>query len=456
MDNFSLDEQQQRLLRHLLTQSVGSDVSSPLYSGTPAPPGMSDTTYNYGGDSMGGSYYSHYHGYSDSGVSYGGSGSYNMTNYSLDESLYQKHKTNSIPDSTMPPPGLNPYTSVNGYNYNHYYNNFSGLDQFNGMLQDSNYNGSATNDQQAGVHGFATYDLQAGVNGSAIYDQQASIIGAQSAPDTVPIITTQQSASIPTEVASQYKNNKKSETLFNFLKKKDDKDDATGNATPTIWSPAEQHVQPSSIVQDKSKSDLLKKLLLGGASAPSTSGAATLTILSKNSDSSKKKPQSSNNAVPVNVPKKPVNYADVVVAGVTPSQEQSKEHSKGQNKPSKPSQSASKTSLPAKTSQPAAKAGNATTDSKVSQPAIAKGAGNKNDNRSAAPEVNAAVGKNVHVARKSDEKKKENYSNNLKSTRQTPQSSTSSGMKKVPSSNFATSVTLTAPDPVNIPLPTDW
>ncbi len=73
MDNFSLDEQQQRLLNHLLTQSVGSDVSSPLYNSTPAPPGytahsgmgMSDSTgmtYNYGADNMGSSYYNYYQG----------------------------------------------------------------------------------------------------------------------------------------------------------------------------------------------------------------------------------------------------------------------------------------------------------------------------------------------------------------------------------------------------------
>ncbi len=344
-----------------------------------------------------------------------------MTNYSLDESLYQKHnKTNSNPDTTMPPPGLNPYANLNGYNYQ-YYNNFAGLDQFNGMLQDSNYNGSVT------------------------YEQQASVISAQSAPDTEPVVNAQQSASIPTEVASQYKNNKKSETLFNFLKKNDNKDDATGNATPATTLPAEQYVQPSVIVQDKSKSDLLKKMLLGGASAPSTTQSSTATpvILSKNSDSNKKKPQTNNNAAPVTVPKKPVNYADVVVTGATPSKEPSKE----QNKPSKTNQSAPKTS------QPSAKAGSTSTDSKGSQPAIAKGASNKNENRNAAPKAKAAVGKNEN-ARKSDEKKKENHSNNLKSSK--AQSNTNNGMKKVPSSNFATSVTLTAPDPVNIPLPEDW
>jgi hypothetical protein len=53
--------------------------------------------------------------------------------------------------------------------------------------------------------------------------------------------------------------------------------------------------------------------------------------------------------------------------------------------------------------------------------------------------------------RKSDEKKKENHSNNLKSSKPAQ-----SNIKKVPSGNFATSVTLTAPDPVNIPLPEDW
>ena len=72
MDNFSLDEQQKRLLQHLLTHSVGSDVSTPMYGSTSAPPGYSSTdsgmgdtnglTYNYGSDGMGSSYYNYYQG----------------------------------------------------------------------------------------------------------------------------------------------------------------------------------------------------------------------------------------------------------------------------------------------------------------------------------------------------------------------------------------------------------
>jgi serine/threonine protein kinase len=81
-------------------------------------------------------------------------------------------------------------------------------------------------------------------------------------PDTEATAVIQQNASIPTEVASQYKNNKKSETLFNFLKKNDSKDSAANSTTPITVSPVEQQVhQPSVIVADKSKSDLLKKML---------------------------------------------------------------------------------------------------------------------------------------------------------------------------------------------------
>ncbi len=422
-----MDEQQQRLLQHLLTQSVGSDVS--------APPGYSTNTSsttgynNYGSESN--SYYNYYQGYSDSGISYGGLGSYNMTNYSLDESLYQRHKSNK-PDTSLPPPGLNPYANVNGFNYNQFYNNF---DQFNDMLQ-----------------GYNSYES---VPPMPLYDDaQSTVVNIPIVPDTEVTAVTQQNASIPTEVASQYKNNKKSETLFNFLKKNDSKDSAASSTTPITVSPLEQQGhQPSAIVADKSKSDLLKKMLLGGVSAPAQTGtapSATPIILSRNSENKKKAP-SSNNAAPVNVPKKPVNYADVLMTGAVPTKEQSvtKEHKSP--KTSQPA-AAPKASQPAKggsvvvDSKGAAKGGNVSADSK----GAAKGSSSKSESKSAAPVVKPSTSKTDSV-RKSDEKKKENHSSNLKSSKPAQ-----SNIKKVPSGNFATSVTLTAPDPVNIPLPEDW
>ena len=408
-----MDEQQRRLLQHLLTQSVGSDVS--------APPGYSTNTSgttgynNYGSESN--SYYNYYQGYSDSGINYGGSGisygglgSYNMTNYSLDESLYHRHKSNK-PDTSVPPPGSNPYANVNGFNYNQFYNNF---DQINDMLQ--------------GYNSYKSVPPMPSYN-----DAQSTVVNIPIVPDTEATAVIQQNASIPTEVASQYKNNKKSETLFNFLKKNDSKDSAASSTTPITVSPVEQQVhQPSVIVADKSKSDLLKKMLLGGVSASAQTGtapSATPIILSRNIENNKKK-------APVNVPKKPVNYADVLMTGAVPTKELSatKEH-----KSPKTSQPTPKASLPAK-------GGNVSVDSK----GAAKGGSNKSESKSAAPVVKPSVSKTDSV-RKSDEKKKENHSNNLKSSKPAQ-----SNIKKVPSGNFATSVTLTAPDPVNIPLPEDW